>query len=129
MPLDRDLDRGVLTEERGVGLNRSLLVGPDVVLVVVVEDVLHLLIEQLFFAGARCGRRWRWLSYGDACGRLLAATRSFSRKRVGGGVSRRGALRAARLHGADALNGHLGCVLRFPDERGGLTLVNRTRVS
>src|ERR1700747_2179609 len=102
---DRYIDIRVLTEELRVGLQRRLLVATNIRLVVVEVDVLDVLTEQVFVAhrGSWWRRRRRRLRHGQPRGGLLRATCTLGGEVIGGGIRRRHALRAVRLHRANAI--------------------------
>ena len=58
VPLNREVDIGVLIEEEHIGLQSRVLIGAKVGLVVIEIDVLDILREQ-FFIGWSCRRLWR----------------------------------------------------------------------
>src|SRR5271165_3704495 len=75
VPLDCELDIGVLLQKAGVRLQCLLILWLDVVAVVGEEDILHVLREQLRFTLVR-GLHWRrsWsLNHGHTCGSLLGS--------------------------------------------------------
>src|SRR6266851_2560547 len=72
--LNREVDAGMLLQERDIGLNGGLIGGANVGLVVIEVNVLHILREQLLLGERR--RRWRrrwWRRriYRDASGCCL----------------------------------------------------------
>src|SRR5712692_1533155 len=72
--LNRDIDVGMLVQEHYVGLNRALLVGANVRLVIIEVNVLHALGEQFLFRRSGGNRRWwRRLRYSNARCSLLRA--------------------------------------------------------
>src|SRR5437899_4477823 len=108
MPLDRDIDASVLSEELRIGLHRGLLIGTNVRLVVIEVDVFHILAKQVLIAD-RGSRRWRWLRrlrHRQAGGGLLRSTRTLRGVVIWGRIRRRNALRAVRLPRANAINRH-----------------------
>jgi len=113
---NRNVDIGVLREERHVGLDGSPLVGANVGLVVVEIDVLNVLTKQVLVRNVRSWRRRRWrrLSYGKPCRGFLAPTRSLGDEVISRGIRRGHALRSVRLHGANSVNRHIGRIAGLP---------------
>src|SRR5581483_5094104 len=117
VPLDGELNVGVLREELSVALQRGLLVGTNVVLVIVKEDIFDVLSEQFFFRGRRLRRR-RWWCDGHTSGRVRGPTGSLCREVIGHGFVGRDLFGAAGLDGAYAVvNADVGRVLRLPAQR------------
>ncbi len=116
MPLNREVHVRMLIEELRVGLNRGLLIGANIGLVVIEIDVLDILREQVFIRYGR-GRRWRrwWrLRYGQARRRFLGSAGTFRRQVVGRRIGGRYALRTVRLHGANAIDRNVSGIAGLP---------------
>ena len=112
MSLNCEVDAGMLIEELRVSLDRRLLIGAHIRLVVVEIDILDVLIEQLRFRKRRRRRRRRWwrLRYREARGRLLRSAGTFRRQVIGCRGAGRNLLRSAGLNRANAVDRHVGRV-------------------
>src|SRR6266567_2974022 len=91
MTFDCDFHVRVLLQECSIALNGRLAIRANIVLVIVKEDVLHVLREQLFFARRRLWSRWRWRRsrHGHAGRCVRRAAGSLGRHMVGRRVTRR----------------------------------------
>src|SRR5581483_331666 len=128
VPLDGELDVGVLREELSVPLQRGLLVGTNVVLVIVKENVFDVLSKELLFRGRRLRRRRRRRDR-HTSGRVRGPAGSLCRQVIGRGLVGRNLLGAAGLDGAHAVvDADVGRVLCLPTQRGGLALLNGIRI-
>src|SRR5437667_12699237 len=105
----------MLLQKRNIRLNRSLLAGAYVRLVVVEVDVLHALREHLLVSNrrgwGRCGWWWRRI-HGYARRRRLAPSRAFSGQGVSGGVRWRRLLSSVPLDTSDSITADVGCIGR-----------------
>src|SRR6185437_8201977 len=129
---DDDLDGGVRCEVAGGLRDGCLSIRAEVVAVVVEEDVLDVLVEDLFAAHiavfvAGNGRRFGHAN-GDAdVGFGGAALTLRGEVEVGRGRGRDG-LRPVGVYLANAVDGDGIGVLRAPVEDDGLTLIDRERI-
>ena len=113
---NREVHIRMLIEELCIGLNRGLLIAPNLRLVVIEVDVFDVLREQVFVRDGwrrRRRRRW-WLCNCQPRRRFLRATRTFGSQMIGGGVRRRNTLRTVWLHGAYAIDRHIGGIAGLP---------------
>src|ERR1035437_649951 len=96
VPLDGDVNVGMLLQEPRIALQRCLIGCAHIVLVVIEVNVLHVLREEFLLAGgrSRCRRRWRRVD-GDASGGVLGSAGAFRDQVVSGRVSRSPLARAA----------------------------------
>src|SRR5579864_7530010 len=123
--LDHEVDVGMLFEESDIRLQRTLLVRPNIGFVVIEVDVLYVLREQLLLSWSGCGRWWwRRRSHGHPCRCLLCASGSLRGEGIGRRIGRGCLLRAAGLHGSNAVDAHVRGICGLPGERGGLALLN-----
>src|SRR5580692_706004 len=126
---NRQVDIGMLIEERHIGLDRRLLVGANISLVVVEVHVFNVLAEQVFVRHRWSGRRRRWRRLRDRelRGRFLRAARSLGRQMISRRSRRRHALRTVRLNGANAVDRHIGRIAGLPGQSRRLSGLNRVR--
>src|SRR5271156_6926991 len=112
MSLDGDVDVGMLLQELCVGLQGALIGRAYVGLVVVEEDVLHVLREEFFFGCVGgSGRRWRGSRVdGHASGGVLCAAGALGDEMVSGRVGRSNLARAANVNRPDAVDADVGGV-------------------
>src|ERR1700728_287847 len=125
VPLNRNVDVGMLIEELRVGLHRTLLIAANGGLVVVEINILHVLTEQVFgrYRRSRGRRRGRLRSRKPRHG-FLGSARSFGGQVIGHRIGGRHALRAVRLHRANAIDRHVGGVAGLPGQRRRLSCLN-----
>src|SRR5580698_3243445 len=127
MSFNRKVNVGVLVEELSVGLNRGLLIGAKVRLVVVEINIFDVLAKEILFRrpGLRRRRYWSgWRGDGEARGSVLGATAAFGCEVIGSGIGGIDLLRSAGLNRADAVNGDVGSIGSLPAEGCGLSLLN-----
>src|ERR1700674_1486963 len=121
--IDREVDVGMLLEEIDIRLQRTSLVSANIGLVVIEVDVLHALREQLLLAWSGCGWWWwRRCGHGHPGCSLLRTAGSFRSQCVGGRIGRGYLLRAAGLHGSNAVDANIGGIRGLPAQRGRLPL-------
>src|SRR5271170_683121 len=116
MSLDRDADVGMLLQEWSITLQRALVGRAYVVLVVVEENILHILCEQLLFRGGGSRRWrccWRWVD-GYTSGGILGSAGAFCDEMVGGRIGWTQLTRAAGVDRADAVYADVGRVRGLP---------------
>src|ERR1019366_4515528 len=125
VPLDGDVNVGMLLQEPRIALQRCLIGCAHIVLVVIEVNVLHVLREEFLLGGgrSRCRRRWRRVD-GDASGGVLGSASAFRDEMVGGRVSRSHLARAARVHRADSVDADVGGVRGLPSQGCRLSLVD-----
>ena len=130
MAFNHDPDCGVLLEEIGIGLQCSLLVCADIVLVVIEVDIFHALREHLFLAqrGLRRRRRRRLADGYPRRGRL-GSSRTLGGEPIRGRVRRSHLLRSAGLHRANRVNADVRRVAGLPCQRSRLAFLYRIGVS
>src|SRR5579871_750306 len=118
----------MLAEERHVSLDRRLLIGTDVGLVVIEVDILHVLAEQVFIRNrrGRWRRRWRSLGHSQPSRCFLRSTRALRDQMISRGVGGRDALRTIRLNRANAIDRHVSGIAGLPRQSGRLPGLNRT---
>src|SRR5271166_5859478 len=116
MPLDREVDAGMLVEELRIGLQGRLLIAANIGLVVIEVDVFYALAKKIFF---RRRRRRRSLGHRrrrnrEARRSLLGSAGALSDQVIGSGIARGHLLRSAGLHGADAVNRNVRGIRGLP---------------
>src|SRR5208337_1108446 len=109
----------MLLQEVDISLQRALLVGANVRLVVVEVNVLYVPGEQ--FLVGRDRRRWwrrrrRQRSHGNLRRSRLRPAGSFGRQSVGGGTVGRDRLRSTCLNSPDGIDADVGGIRRLPTE-------------
>ena len=116
MTFNREIDGRMLREERGIGLQGSILIRTNIRFVEIEIDVLDVLVEQVLIRDgwSRWRRRRGWLGHSQSCCRLLRSAWSFGGQMIGRGFGRRYGLRAIRLNGTNAVYGNVGSVRSLP---------------
>src|SRR5258708_26407637 len=89
VPLDRDVDVGMLAQKLRIGLDRTLLIAADVSLIVIKVNILDALSEQsLIRRRSILGLRLRSLRYCDAGRRILRPSGTLCGQVVGRRIGR-----------------------------------------
>src|SRR5512146_1639867 len=127
--LNRELDVRVRLQEIRVSLDRRLVARTEIVLVVVEENVLHVLRERL---SVRFCRRWwwrrRWLRHRYSRRGILRSAGSLRGQAIGHRIRRRNLRRTVRIDLARAFDRDVRRIRSLPGQCGRLALLNRRRV-
>src|ERR1700692_4062301 len=120
MAFDGYVDVGVLLQELGIDLYRTLLARAYLGLVVIEVDVFDVAREKFFLGCVGCALLHRRGVYGNACSGILTATGAFCDEMVGSRVNRGYLSRTALVDWANTFDGDVGRTGGLPGQRCGL---------